>query len=125
MHRTAFAADASAFFAVKLSQNALGRHAFDHRLDVVAIGRDDHIGRFESHHRTDADGFLADVEMAKTADLAHAVNLGTFFLKTAAENHLIEHLTQKFLVRFLDQMRAVRHAGRYTRPWPVRPRQNL
>ena len=44
MHRAAFAADTSALFAVKLGHHALRRHTFDHRLDVVSIGRDDHIG---------------------------------------------------------------------------------
>ena len=41
--------------------------------------------------------------MAKSAYLAHPVNLSTFLLKTAPKYHLIEHRTQKFLVGLFDR----------------------
>ena len=55
------------------------------------------------HHRSDADRFLADVKMAKTADLTHSVNLGALFLEPAAEDHLVKHLAEKLFVGLLDR----------------------
>src|SRR5438477_12600468 len=39
--------------------------------------------------------------MAKTAYLAHPVNLGAFLLEVLPKHHLIKHLAKMLLVRFL------------------------
>ncbi len=104
VHRPAFAFDTTALFAVKLRHYAFRRHPLDYRLNMIAIRRYDHIGRFEGHHRADADGFLADIQMTKTADHSHTVNFGAFFLESAPKHHLIEHFLKEFLVRFLDRL---------------------
>src|SRR5437763_13597481 len=98
MHRATLTADAASGFAIQLGHDALRAHALDDRLNMIAIGGNHHIGRFEGHHRADADRFLTDVKMAKSADLAHSINLGAFFFKTAPEDHLIKHLAKKLFI---------------------------
>ena len=55
---------------------------------VVAIAGDDLVALFERHLHADDDGFLADIEVAETADEAHAVELAGLFLEAADEQHL-------------------------------------
>ena len=65
-----------------------GLHAAGQHMTVIAIGGDD--GIFVSMGRLHADnnGFLADIEVAKSADQAHAVELAGLFLKPADQQHL-------------------------------------
>jgi len=55
---------------------------------MVAVGGDALVAflcrSFEAHH----DGFLPDVEMAETADEAHAVELARLLFESAYEQHV-------------------------------------
>jgi hypothetical protein len=42
----------------------------------------------QGHLHPDADGFLADIEMAKTANQPHAIKLARLFLEPANEQHV-------------------------------------
>jgi hypothetical protein len=95
---------AAAFLAVQLGHDRLGRDSFDHRLHVIAICGDDHVSRFKRHHRADCDRFLSDIEMTESADLTHAVNLGAFLFEASAEDHLIKHRSERFLVGLLYRL---------------------
>ena len=55
---------------------------------VVAIGGDDLVAVGQRHLHADDDGLLADVEMAKAADQAHAVELAGLFLEAADQQHV-------------------------------------
>ena len=48
-----------------------------HRLNVVAVRSDHHVLRLESEHRSHCDRLLTYIEVTKSADLTHAVNLGS------------------------------------------------
>src|SRR5262249_32728574 len=55
---------------------------------MIAISRDALVARFDRHLHADDDRLLTDVEVAKTADQAHAVELPCLFLEAADEEHL-------------------------------------
>jgi hypothetical protein len=96
MHRAAFAFDHAAFFAVKFCHYCFGRHSGNHRLNVVAVSANHIIACFQSHHRTDTDGFLTDIQMTETADFSDSINFGAFLLENSAQNHLVEHFSEQF-----------------------------
>jgi hypothetical protein len=52
----------------------------------------------QGRNRTDRDGLLPDVKMAKAANLPQAVGLGAFFFKAPDENHLAQKLDQRFAI---------------------------
>ena len=54
---------------------------------VIAIGGDDLIALPYRHLHAHNHRFLADIEMAEAADLAHAVKLAGLFLEAAYEEH--------------------------------------
>ena len=56
---------------------------------MVTIGRDDLIARLQRHLHADNDGFLADIEVAETADVTHAVELAGLFFETADQQHAL------------------------------------
>jgi len=55
---------------------------------MIAVGGDDGVGLIGRGLGADDDGFLADVEVAETADQAHAVHLSGLFLEPADQQHL-------------------------------------
>jgi hypothetical protein len=55
---------------------------------VVAVGGDDLVARFQAGLHPDHDGFLADVEVAETADEPHAVELAGLLLEAADQEHV-------------------------------------
>ena len=54
---------------------------------MVTVRGDDLVAGLKRHLHADDDGFLADVEMAEAADVAHAVQLPGLFLEAADEQH--------------------------------------
>ena len=55
---------------------------------VIAIAGDDLVARYEGELHADHDRFLADVEMAESADQAHAVHLARLLLEPADQQHV-------------------------------------
>ena len=55
---------------------------------VVAVGGDDLVALLLGHLHADDDGLLADIEVAETADEAHAVELSGLFLEAADQQHV-------------------------------------
>jgi hypothetical protein len=53
---------------VSSAMTPLGVHAAGQHVAVVAIGGDDLIAFLQRHLHADDDSFLADIEMAETAD---------------------------------------------------------
>ena len=72
---------------VSSAMTLLGVHADGERVAVITIGGDHLVAGLERHLHADDDGFLADVEMAEAADVAHAVQLSGLFLEAADEQH--------------------------------------
>ncbi len=54
---------------------------------VITIAGNRLVALFGGEHHADDDGFLADVEMAETADQPHAVQLPGFLFEAADEQH--------------------------------------
>ena len=54
---------------------------------VIAIGGDDLVAVGDRHLHAGDDRFLADIEMAEAADIAHAVKLPGLLLEPADEQH--------------------------------------
>jgi hypothetical protein len=75
---------------------------------VVAIAGDHLIAVLLGHLHADHDRFLADIEVAETADQAHAVHLAGLFLEAPDQ----EHLAQRRHLLVLGEFRnlAVMHA---------------
>ena len=73
MHRAAAPARAALLLAIHLRHDRAGRHAADQRVAVLAIRGDDRLVLRELAERADGDGFLADVEMEKAADLRRGI----------------------------------------------------
>ena len=73
----------------KLGHDAFGVHAGGQHVAMVTVGGDELVAVFHGHLHADDHGFLADIEMAKTADEAHAIELARLFLKAADEQHVL------------------------------------
>ena len=73
------------------------------------------------HLHADDDGFLSDIEVAETADQAHAIHLAGLFLETPDQKHLPQRLEFLFLVEFRTRrMRWRASIGRrraFGEPW--------
>ena len=87
VHRPALALRAAVAAPGQLGHDGLGVHADGERVAVVAISGDHLVARLKRHLHADDDRFLADVEMAEAADMAHAVELAGLFLEAADEQH--------------------------------------
>ena len=72
----------------ELGHYALGLHAAGQHVPVVTVSCYDLIALFQGHLHANDDRFLADIEMAKAADRAHAIELTGFFLKTPDQQHV-------------------------------------
>ena len=57
-------------------------------MSVVAVARGELVAVARRHLDADDDGFLADVEVAESADDAHAVELSGLFLESPDEQHV-------------------------------------
>ena len=59
-------------------------------MSVVAVAGYDLIALLQGHLHADDDRFLADIEMAETADRAHAVELAGLFLEAPDQEHVAQ-----------------------------------
>ncbi len=88
MHGAALPLGIAAPAPRQLRHDALGIHAAGQHVPVVAVARDDLVGRGGRHLHAHHDGLLADVEVAEAADEAHAVHLAGLFLEAADQQHV-------------------------------------
>src|SRR5687767_4755763 len=75
VHRAALALGVPVLAAGELGHDAFRVHATGEHVTVITIAGDDGIARPAAGLEADDYRFLADVEMAKAADEAHAVKL--------------------------------------------------
>jgi hypothetical protein len=69
---------------------SLGVHSGGEHVAMIAVSRYDLIARLERHLHADDDGFLTDVQVAETADRAHAVELTSLLLEPANQQHVAQ-----------------------------------
>jgi hypothetical protein len=67
---------------------------------MIAIRGDDLIALLQRGLHADDDGFLADIEVAESADQTHAVELARALLEAADQQHVAIVLEQFVLGRF-------------------------
>ena len=72
---------------------------------VIAVAGDEPIACAHRCDHARKDRFLADVEMAETAELLHGVELAGLLLETTHQHHLLEPAHVRFLAELL-----LRHA---------------
>ena len=65
---------------------------------MVTISSDHAVTRFTRRDQTRANGFLPDIQVHETADLASLVQLRATFLDAADEHHLVIQIEQLFLL---------------------------
>src|SRR5262249_25050399 len=92
VHGAALALGIAAAATGELGHHALGVHAGGEHMAVIAIAGDDLVAVLQRHLHADHHGLLADIEMAETADRAHAVELAGLLLKAANQEHVAERL---------------------------------
>ena len=56
---------------------------------MVTVGGDDPVLRLAGGDQAGADGFLPDIQVHETADLAGLVQLGPAFFQAADQHHLV------------------------------------
>ncbi len=71
----------------ELGHDSLGIHAGCDHVTVVAIAGNDLVAGLEHHLHADDDSFLADIEMAESANQAHAVHLPRLLFEAADGQH--------------------------------------
>ncbi len=98
VHRAALAFRQAAAPPCEFGHDPFGIHAAGDHMAVVAIARDGLVAGLRRHHDADDDRLLADVEMAKSADKAHAVELAGLFLEAADQSASCEGV-ELFLLR--------------------------
>ena len=99
MHRAAETARAARRFAKKFRHAGIRARAAGERVRVIAIGRDQVIIRPGRRDGANDDRFLANVKMAKAADLLRLILLTRAFLETPDQQHQREHLDFVALLR--------------------------
>ncbi|MEH2477686.1 hypothetical protein V1282_001043 [Nitrobacteraceae bacterium AZCC 2146] len=92
VHGAALTLGIAAMASGQLGHDALGVHAASQHVAVIAIAGDHLIAVLQGHLHADHDGFLADIEMAKAADRAHAVELSGLFLEAPDQQHVAQRV---------------------------------
>ena len=85
VHRAAFTAAVAALATSKFSHDTFWIHTTGQHVAVITIRCDALVAFFCSRFQANNNGFLANVEVAKTADQTHAIKLACFFFKAANE----------------------------------------
>jgi hypothetical protein len=104
MHRASEATRTAGCLSEEFSHARVRTRATGKRVRVIAIRGDEVIIRSRRRNRATDDGFLADVEMAKSTDLLRLVLLAGALLETPNQQHQREHFDFVTLLREL-------HAG--------------
>src|SRR5215467_9564967 len=75
VHRTALAVRIAAAAAGQFGHDPVRIHATSQHVPVIAIRSDDRVTLFKGRLHADHDRLLPDVQVAKSADQAHAIHL--------------------------------------------------
>ena len=122
VHRAALALGDAGGAAGQLGHDQLGIDAVGEHVPVIAIAGDDAV-LADGHRRLqpDRDRFLADIEVAESADQPEPVELPGALLEAADEQHLAVELEQLVLRRLVAlrltrslDVRLLRRGGRCT-----------
>ena len=100
MHRAALALGIAAAPAGEFGHHAFRIHAAGQHVTVIPVAGDHLVAVALGHLHADDDGFLADIEVAKAADQAHAVHLAGLLLEAPDQQHLLERVEFLFLAEF-------------------------
>src|SRR5439155_12816352 len=92
MHRAAQSTRAAGRFSEELRHARVRAGATRKRMSMIPVSGNDVVIVAHGRHRTGHDCFLANVKMAKTADLLRLILLARAFLKTPDQQHQREHL---------------------------------
>src|SRR5262249_43301398 len=88
VHGSALALRIAVLAAGQLRHHAFGIHAAGQHVTMVAIAGNDGVARLDCHLHPDDDRLLPDIEVAKSPDQAHAVELTRLLLEPADQQHL-------------------------------------
>ncbi len=103
VHRAALALGDAGGAARQLGHDDVGIDAVGQHVAMVAIAGDDRVpADGERGLEPDGDGFLANIEVAETADQAEAVKLAGALLEAADQQHLAVEFEQFFLARVIE-----------------------
>src|SRR5690348_16664573 len=92
VHRAAKSLSAAGRLSEKFGHTRVGAGSARQGVAVIAISSNNVIVGTDGSDRADHNGFLADVEVAKAADLLRLILLARAFLETANQQHHREHL---------------------------------
>src|SRR5262249_15488766 len=67
--------------------HALGVHAASQHVAMIAVAGDDLVALLDRELHADDDSFLTNVEVAESADQAHAIKLAGLLLEAADQQH--------------------------------------
>ena len=88
VHGAALALARSGLPAVELGHHHFGVGAEGRRVGVVTVGRDDAVRRTDGLHHAGEDRFLADIEMAESAEFLLDVQVTAALLEAAHQQHV-------------------------------------
>ena len=80
--------------------HCLGIDALRQHVAMIAIGGDLLIAFLGHAHQADHNGFLANIQMAKATDQAHAVQLARSLLEAADQEHVVIEFFEGFRIAF-------------------------
>jgi hypothetical protein len=89
VHGAALALRQAAAASGQLGHDALRIHAAGQHVTVITVTGDHLVALNGRHLHADDDSFLADIEVAESADQAHAVHLTGLLLEAADQKHVI------------------------------------
>ena len=94
MHGAALTLGIAIDAAGQFSHDAPGFHAAGQHMRVIAIAGNHLVALSRHRLQTNNDGFLPDIEMTKTANLAHRIDLAAALFKTTNARHIAPHRNQ-------------------------------
>ena len=103
MHGAALALGQAAAASGEFGHDGTGIEVHGQHVAVVTIAGDHLIAVLLGHLHTDNDSFLPDIQMTKSADEAHAVQLSGFFLESADQKHFTVSVEFIVLVELGDR----------------------
>src|SRR5579884_412161 len=98
VHRAAFPFRTARSFPKKFRHDRAGIHPLGQRVAVFAVRAEDCILRLEWGDGADGNGFLANVQVAKSSDFPKRVHLRGFLFKAPDQQHLLKKVLQELWV---------------------------
>ena len=94
MHGTALAFGITVHATGQLGHDAPRLHAAGQHMRMITIAGDDLVACLRHRLQADHNRFLSNIEMAKTANLSHCIDLAAALFKTANARHITPHGNQ-------------------------------